>query len=241
MTAGLVMAGGRSERMRRSGNSCHKALRQVRGVSLLERNIRYLLEAGIDRIFVSTNQTEHAVVSFIQREATKLVSSVGGSISCLIEHEPLGTIGIAHRLTHEEGPIVVLNVDNLTAIDLTQMISTLEASDAAICIATHLEEFQVPLGQVVCCDGEILEYREKPKLPVRISSGAYVLTSRVCNWISAGRRTDIPELIPMAHARGERVVAHEHDAPWIDINDSETLLRAERLVDQHMTKIGRPR
>ena len=96
----------------------------------------------------------------------------------------------------------------------------------------------MPLGQVICDDGEITEYLEKPTMPVRISSGAYVLSPRVCSWIEPNRRTDIPELIPMIQSRAERVVAFEHDAVWIDINDAETLSRAEELVSQHQQEFA---
>jgi AcrR family transcriptional regulator len=61
---------------------------------------------------------------------------------------------VVHRLLNLVEPIVVLNVDNLTTIDLDEMIRKHQDANAAVCIATHMEAFQVPLGQVV---GDIAE------------------------------------------------------------------------------------
>ena len=241
MTVALIMAGGRSERMRRSGNPCHKALRQVHGVCLLERNIQYAIGSGIDRIFVATNRNEPSIISFVQQRARSIAKEQGADVFCLLEDEPLGTIGIAQQLAHLRESVVALNVDNLTTIDLEQMIAMRDANDASLCIATHVEGFQVPLGQVVSRQGQIVEYREKPTMRVRVSSGAYVLAPRVCDWIQPGRKTDLPELIPMAHSRGEQVASYEHEAPWIDINDADALVRAETLIEQSMSKVVRPR
>ena len=239
MTVALIMAGGRSERMRASsGNTCHKALRHIHGMSLLERNLRHVLRAGVDQVFVATNPHENSIQDFVRSQAREIAADAGAEISCLIEDQPLGTIGVAQRLANVGSPIIVLNVDNLTTLCLRDLVAHRDETGAAICIATHMEGFQVPLGQVICKDGEITEYREKPIMPVRISSGAYVLASRVCNWIEPNKRTDIPELIPIIQARKERVVAFEHDAVWIDINDADTLSRAEKLVSQHQEEFA---
>ena len=105
-------------------------------------------------------------------------------------------------------------------------------------VATHIEGFQIPLGQVLCEGGEIVDYCEKPTLPVRISSGAYVLASRTCTWIDTQQRTDIPDLIPMLQLRKEKIASFEHDSIWIDINDKHTLERAEELVNSHHHEFG---
>jgi len=234
MTVALIMAGGRSQRMRDEADSRHKALRVVLGKSLLERNLLYVLDAGIRDVFIAVSSHEPEVIAYVNNEASELAVALGGTVTCVLEHQPLGTIGAAHRLSNLCEPILVLNVDNLTSIDLELLLQRQLESNAAVCIAVHTEGFPVPLGQVVCREGEIVEYREKPTVPIQISSGAYVLAPRVCSWITPGQRTDIPELVPMAQERGDRVVAYEHAAPWIDINDPETLLRAQELVGRTM-------
>lgn len=233
MTAALIMAGGQSARMRKSGNACHKSLRTVGEVPLIERNLLQVLASGISSVFVAINAREDDLRSFVQRRGTELAAATGATIQCLVEEHPRGTIGIAYELANLATNVLVVNVDNLTTISLRSMIEQHQSQDAAMTIATHVEDFRVPLGEVVIQDDQIVEYREKPNHPVRISSGAYVLAARTCSWICPHQRTDIPSLIPMLRKKNELVLAYEHDAHWIDINDAETLLRAEELVAKY--------
>lgn len=229
----LIMAGGKSERMRASGDLCHKALRTVDGVSLIERNLCHVLSAGLDQIYVAVSANEPSLHDFVASRGRSLVEAAGGSIQCLVETSPKGTAGIACELASLDSDVVVLNVDNLSSIDLAALVEHHQVEQAAMTIAVHQESFQVPLGEVVVDDGRIIDYREKPLYPVSISSGAYVLASRTCGWISPDVRTDIPDLIPMLKSRLETVAAFEHQSLWIDINDAQTLRRAEQLVRQH--------
>ena len=240
MTAVLIMAGGKSTRMRSTGDQCHKALRTVLGVSLLERNLSHALAAGFRDIFVAVSSHEPSIHAFLSSRGQELATRNQAAISALVEKEPLGTIGIAQRLGALACDIVVLNVDNLTTLNLTAFVAHHQTNKAAMTIATHFQGFQVPLGEVVCDNGRITAYLEKPVHPVRISSGAYVLASRTCNWIENGRRVDIPQLIPMLHAKGESVAAFEHDSLWIDINDADALQRAETLVAEHRQEFSYP-
>ena len=104
---------------------------------------------------------------------------------------------------------------------------------AAMTIAVHDEGFQVPLGEVIVEEGQILEYREKPIHPVPISSGAYVLSPEACRLIPPNARLDVPDLIPMLCARFEPVAAFRHESHWIDINDEAKLEKANQLVRTH--------
>jgi hypothetical protein len=51
--------------------------------------------------------------------------------------------------------------------------------------------------------------------------------------ISGQQGMDVPHLVSLLLARGERVVAFEHEADWIDVNDAAAVCRAERMVRGH--------
>jgi len=241
MTAALIMAGGKSSRMRASGNGRHKALRSVCGKSLLEWNIRRVLAEGVRNVFVAVNVLETELQESVLELGEELASSSGlagaelvGEIQLIKETEPLGTIGIAAELHDLSTDILVLNVDNLTTLGFRQMIEHHQAENAAMTIATHTEGFRVPLGEVIVADGEVREYREKPLHSVCISSGAYVLSSRACSWIPRGERTDVPAMLPIIRAKQDRVAAFLHESHWIDVNDDAALEAAERLVKENV-------
>ena len=104
-TGALVLAGGAGERMRPGGGPC-KPLVQIRGASLLERNLWMLIGAGLREIWVACAAHHHE----LHHEALRLARAArprGIAIEVLVEETPLCTIGAAntaaiaaHLLTH---------------------------------------------------------------------------------------------------------------------------------------------
>lgn len=229
----LIMAGGRSERMRASFGPAHKALVQVLGVPLIERNLVTLLAAGVRDITVAVSQAEREISAYVATRGQRLAVAAAARLELLRETEPLGTIGAAGVIELRAKALLIINVDNLTSLDLREFVSQHVESKAALTVATHFETFQIPFGEVVIEQDDIVEYREKPRWPVCISSGTYVLSRTTCELIPRGQRIDIPALFDRVRAHGGRVVAFPHEAAWIDVNDAEAVRRAEALIATH--------
>ena len=96
----LIMAGGRSERMRAT-SGVHKAQVKIAGKSLLQRNLETLLAEGFRDITVAVSVHELEIEAFVLGACRALVSQAGGRISCFRETLPLGTIGAARAVLHE--------------------------------------------------------------------------------------------------------------------------------------------
>ena len=233
MMQALVMAGGRSERMRASFGPAHKALVRVEGVPLIERNLVTLLAAGARDITVAVSQSETDISNYVANRGQQLAAAAEARLELLRETEPLGTIGAAGIVELRAAALLIINVDNLTSLNLQKFVSQHIESRAALTVATHFETFQIPFGEVVIEQGDIVEYREKPRLPVCISSGTYVLSRFACELIPRGQRLDIPALFERVRASGGRVAAFPHEAAWIDVNDAEAVRRADVLVATH--------
>lgn len=233
MTKALVMAGGRSERMRVHGGP-HKALVPVLGLTLLERNLRMLFSSGFRDVAVSVRADERPLLEYLENHAVSLAASYAATISPILEHQPLGTIGAARLVSlGSDDSLLVVNVDNLTSLDLRELVGYHEQRAAALTIASHTERFHIPFGELRVIDGSVDAYLEKPVIDVPISSGTYVLSARATSTIAPSGPTSLPELFERLRARGELVVAFLHDAPWIDVNDSAAVIRAEELVRTH--------
>jgi NDP-sugar pyrophosphorylase family protein len=233
MIIALIMAGGRSERMRASSGSQHKALVRVQGLSLLERNLHMLLSHGFRDIFIAVSAHEPELQAYVANCGQRLVAARGAHLECLIEDVPLGTIGIARQLKAPAETILVINVDNLTALNLRQFVDHHLKAEAAFTIATHVEPFQIPFGEVIINYGLITEYREKPVRQIRVSSGTYVLAARACELINPIGPTSVPQLFAALRKQGERISAYEHAAPWIDVNDAAAIKKAEQMIADH--------
>ncbi|ADV82060.1 sugar phosphate nucleotidyltransferase [Terriglobus saanensis] len=228
--AGLVMAGGRSSRMRRIC-ATHKSLRTVEGVPLIEWNISSLLFHGIRNIFVAVNAREIELSEWIRGYGTDLAHSAGARLTTIVEDVPLGTIGAVTRLPSEIDPVLVVNVDNLTDLPLARMVEFHIGRGAAATIATHAEPFKIPFGRLETKQDDVTAYEEKPDIFVQISSGTCVFSRRAIDSMALKSRTDVPDLIRTLIASRERVAAFRHNSRWIDVNDEEALGRAHVLLE----------
>jgi NDP-sugar pyrophosphorylase family protein len=230
MTLALIMAGGRSDRMRSSFGPSHKALVPVVGVPMIERNILSLLARGIRQIVVAISPKEREIQAYVVNRGAELVESAGGTIECLFEEQPLGTIGAITKPQISADQVLVTNVDNLTTLDWRALIEHHENMCAPMTIAAHWASFRIPLGELDVIGGNVIAYREKPLKQILISSGSYVVSRVACNLLPKEQKSNVPDLVRLLLDSGRSVVAFEHKALWIDINDATSLAEAERLI-----------
>lgn len=221
----LVMAGGRSERMRAS-TGIHKALIQVGGIALIDRNLQALYNQGFLDVVVAVGAHSPEIEECIAARRQQW-GSAGLSLTCLHETIPLGTIGAARLAVLGFDAVVVVNVDNLTTLPLRKVAEFHRDSHAALTIASHSEPFRIPFGQLIIRGSEVLEYREKPIIPVVISSGTYAVSAGAATLIPPDGKFDITQLFTAVKAKGLRVAAFEHECAWVDVNDEAARRKAE--------------
>ena len=128
----------------------------------------------------------------------------------------------------------MINVDNVTDLDLRALFDFHLESKAALTVASHREPFRIPFGQLETAGSQVTACVEKPALPILISSGTYVLGRRAMSAIAPNGRTQAPDLMNALIRSGELVASYEHSACWIDVNDEAALARAEAALAQKM-------
>jgi dTDP-glucose pyrophosphorylase len=232
MSTALIMAGGRSQRMRSGTSQTHKALVPVLGVPMIERNLLALLAQGFRDIVVAVNSRERELLDYVRQRGTCLTHLRGASLRVFEEQTPLGTIGAAGTLECRSTPLLVVNVDNLTTLDLKAFVNHHTETRAALSIATHFELLRISFGEVVVKNGHVTEYREKPTFKIQLSSGTYVLSTNALSLLPKDRPTDVPNLFALLSQRNERIVSYQHNSAWIDVNDAACVDKAEELIIQ---------
>jgi NDP-sugar pyrophosphorylase family protein len=232
-TRALIMAGGRSERMRATAGPLHKALVPVAGVPLLERNLRALLCEGFQDIVVAVSKSEPEISKYVDRFNLRNAAESGASVQVLYEAVPLGTIGAAREAIGSAEALLVLNVDNLTRLPLRTFVAFHYQQAASLTIAAHVEPFQIPFGELDMVDDRVQQYVEKPVKSIWISSGTYVVGRDACDFLLPGRRTDIPDFVATLLRENKLVAAFRHATPWIDVNHAGALRKAEEMVELH--------
>jgi mannose-1-phosphate guanylyltransferase/phosphomannomutase len=219
--------------MRATAGPDHKVLRPVLGVPLLERNLCRLLDCGFSEIAVAVSAQERPLQNYLTTRGRTLAKARHATLAPIAEQHPLGTIGVIHQLRHSSEPVVVINGDNLTNLDLRAVLGHHRRSGADMTVAVHREPFRVPLGEVSIIEGELVAYNEKPIHELVISSGAYVVEPTVAAMLGRGQRCDVPELVSLVIGAGGSVAAYSHDSLWMDVNDAADLRRCEALVRDH--------
>jgi len=230
MATALIMAGGRASRMRATNGPLHKALVPVLGVPVIERNLCALFGQGFLDIVVSAAADERTVEDYISGRGTAIANVCGAHIKLFLESRPLGTIGAARLFGERARPLLIVNVDNLSTINLRALVDAHVHSTASMTVASHLERFSNPFGELSITEGRITEYREKPDRLLCVSSGTYVLGADACERIGLDRPSNVPELIAELIGLGKVVNAFEHRDPWVDVNDVQGIQRAESII-----------
>jgi NDP-sugar pyrophosphorylase family protein len=219
----LLVAGGRGERLAATHPQRPKALIEVGGVALLDRNLERVAAAGLRDVWIALGHRAE--------EIAKHVFSRAGTPELIVERTPLGTIGALAYVPQPERDVLVVNADLFSAIDLAALLAVHAQRQADLTIATHHEEHRLKLGEVAVDDaGRVTAYLEKPTKRWRISSGTYVVGARARALLVAGEACGFPTLVERALAQELAVVHHDHGAPWLDVNDAADLAAAERLL-----------
>jgi len=135
MKKALLFAAGLGTRLKPFTNHHPKALASVNGVTLLERNIRYLYAAGIREVIVNVHHFADQIIS-----ALEVIHLPGLIIS--ISHEvdgPYETGGglvfAAEHFINTNESFVVINVDILTDLNLQAIMDYHESKNPLVTLA----------------------------------------------------------------------------------------------------------
>ncbi len=115
----MILAAGRGLRMKPLTNETPKPLLKVGGVTLLERHILRLYEAGFKDLVINVSHLADQIIDFISRLPYEV------NISISLEDEPLETAGgIVKALPLlDDFPFLLINADIWTDFELEKVFS----------------------------------------------------------------------------------------------------------------------
>ena len=231
---GIILAGGKAERLGAAAGGRPKALVPIAGSPLAAYQVGLLVSAGVDRVIVSCSLgTEDAF--------SKELSGLGAEIVPAPEPEPLGRGGglrFAAAARKEGGDVFALNGDELVDIDLGAMLAAHRETAAAATIA--VAPLRSPFGVVDLADDDlVMGFREAPELPNWVSCGVYVLGEEAIERLPERgdhEDTTFPEL-----AAEGRLRAFRNTGLWLTVNTPKDLRRAEEVMSSEaaLTLVGK--
>ena len=224
----LVMAGGLGSRLRPLTDEVPKPLLPIGGRPILELILRQLRQAGAENVYISVGYKAELIRAYFG-DGRRL----GLRVRYVEESTPLGTAGALGYVKQDiSEPLLVMNGDILTKLDFRAFHEAHLRSGAEITLGVREDRYQVPFGLVETVNGLVTCIREKPVHEFLVSAGIYVMSPSVTNFVQAGVRIDVPDLINQVVGRGGRVQYHVIREKWIDIGALPDFHRANQDQEQ---------
>jgi NDP-sugar pyrophosphorylase family protein len=220
----IILAGGKGRRLEPFTITIPKPLLPLGDISILEIIIRQLAAVGLSHIKLTLGHMSHLFIATIGNG-----SRWGVNIEYCVEEEPLGTAGPLLLLKDLDDDFLVMNGDILTTIDYKELIDVHKNHDAWATIAVSRRKVKIDFGVVKLTENGLLNnYLEKPIIPYEVSMGINVLSRKCLDFIPAGKKFDLPELILAIKRAGKRLICYKTGAYWRDIGRFDDYQQASR-------------
>jgi dTDP-glucose pyrophosphorylase len=221
----VIMAGGRGSRLRPMTENCPKPMIMVAGRPILERVVLHLVGCGVRQIYLSINYLGQVIEKHFGDGA-----GFGCHIEYLRESKELGTGGALGLLPAKpKHPLLVLNGDQITRIDIRRFLARHYEAGASATIAVGSYQHEVPFGVVHEKDGWMTRIEEKPSLTMLVNRGMYVLEPDVFDIVPKDGSFPITDLFDRIIEQGQGVATYFSDEEWLDVGRPADLLKAHGI------------
>lgn len=235
----LILAAGFGTRLRPLTDHVPKILVEVAGEPLLARTVRYLTAAGIDRIVINTHHLADRIERFVVEH------DLGVEIVLSNEPDrPLDTGGglyHARHLLRRDAPLVVMNGDVITDVDLGAMIVGHDPQRTLATLAVHERTTSRRLrfdehglyGRVDDRRGTVDNARgPKGDTIERAFAGLHVVSPSLFDLVRERGVFPILPLYLRLAAEGWRIAPFDvTGAMWLEIGNPDRLEEARRALD----------
>jgi mannose-1-phosphate guanylyltransferase len=231
----IILVGGEGRRLRPLTDTRPKPMMPLVDRPFVEHQLNLLRRHGVRDVVFSCGYRPDALRAHFGDG-----SLLGMRLRYVVDPEPLGTAGAIRNASGlvGDGPVLVLNGDILTDLDLTAMVARHRELGAHGTIALTPVDDPSAFGLVrLRDDSSVEEFVEKPGAdqlrpgePFRINAGTYVLERSVVDGIPVGVACSIErEIFPWAAADGH-LFGYPSDCYWRDIGTPVSYLAASHDV-----------
>jgi N-acetyl-alpha-D-muramate 1-phosphate uridylyltransferase len=235
----MILAAGLGSRLKPWTDIHPKALAIVNGKSLLQLNIEYLQRYGIQEIVVNVHHFADQIIEVIEKN-----NGWGSRIIISDEKEEVLETGggflKAAPLLHNANPIVLMNVDILTDMNLQSMISYHQEKKPLATLATTNREtsryFLFDQENNLCGWRNVKTGEERPpnyimkeKKTARAFSGIHIVESRILSLIKQRGKFSIVDVY-LDLMQEEIIKSFDHsENRFIDVGKTGSIAKAETM------------
>jgi mannose-1-phosphate guanylyltransferase len=223
----IVLVGGLGTRLRPLTDSVPKPLLPICDIPMIEMRLHGLRNSGVERVVLAV---AHRADAF--RAALGDGSRIGVAVEYSVESTPLGTGGAvrqAHDRCTSTGPVLVLNGDLVSDLDVRRLLEHHLRTRADVTIHADVVDDVRRYGALAVDDDDrVLRFDEKGGSPQSglVNAGTYVWTDRAIQQIPAGRVCSLEkDVIPSLISAGMAVRAARMTSYWVDAGTRSSFLR----------------
>lgn len=220
----FFMAGGFGKRLRPLTDSTPKPLLKVGHRPILETILLQFINSGFHKFYISTHYKANMIQEYFGDGRRW-----GVTIEYVNEVEPLGTAGALGLLPKEvtKLPLLVMNADLLTKVDVEQLISFHQDSGGVATMCVREYDFQVPYGVIKTRNHKVTSIEEKPVQKFFVNAGIYVLEPELVEEIDGDQYLDMTQLLEDNICRGAQVNSFPIYEYWLDVGQMKQLEKAQ--------------
>ena len=232
----MIFAAGMGTRLKPFTDNHPKALAQVNGVPLLERNIKYLQSYGINDFVINIHHFGGQILAFLGEN-----DNFGANIEISNESDELletgGGLLFAKRFLENEKTFLIMNVDILTDLNITNFINIHELKGGMVTLAVSDRDSTRKLmfnDKMYLKGWKNLTTNKKTvvggifKLRELAFSGVHCVNSEIFTKITrTGKFSIMDEYLDMM--KEDIIIGYQHTANLIDVGKPESVAEAEKL------------
>ena len=232
----MIFAAGMGTRLQPFTDNHPKALAQVNGVPLLERNIKYLQSYGINDFVINIHHFGGQILAFLAEN-----DNFGANIEISNESDELletgGGLLFARRFLENEKTFLIMNVDILTDLNITNFINIHELKGGMVTLAVSDRDSTRKLmfnDKMYLKGWKNLTTNKKTvvggifKLRELAFSGVHCVNSEIFTKITrTGKFSIMDEYLDMM--KEDIIIGYQHTASLIDDGKPESVAEAEKL------------
>ncbi len=238
MKKAMIFAAGLGTRLKPFTLNAPKAMAPVNGKPLLQRNIEYLKSFGIEEVIVNVHHFADQIISFLEENDFGIKTTISDETDEVLETG--GGLLKARPLLENADDILVMNVDILTDIDITELIEQHNQNDALITLAVSNRESSRGLlfdNELQLCGwhnkktNEEKIVHQKEVLVDFAFSGIQVISTKIFPLIKQrGKFSIIDTYLDLAAT--QKILAYDHSGKILmDVGKPESLLKAEEIFE----------
>lgn len=232
----MIFAAGMGTRLQPFTDNHPKALAQVNGVPLLERNIKYLQGYRINDFVINIHHFGGQILAFLAEN-----DNFGANIEISNESDELletgGGLLFAKRFLENEKTFLIMNVDILTDLNITNFINIHELKGGMVTLAVSDRDSTRKLmfnDKMYLKGWKNLTTNKKTvvggifKLRELAFSGVHCVNSEIFTKITrTGKFSIMDEYLDMM--KEDIIIGYQHTANLIDVGKPESVAEAEKL------------